>query len=78
LPKTPFTWLTTYPCDLQQPGPLAMSKNPPALQLPGEVQDTDATPACSPVSSAAMPGTSRAVPQAPCTSLTTNAEVFGT
>ena len=39
--------------------------DPPALQLPAEAHDTDKASADPPWSRAAVPGTSRAVPQVP-------------
>src|SRR5215467_2350819 len=48
-------------------------KSPPALQLPGEVQDTELTSANSPTCKSLSPGTVIALAQWPCASLATNA-----
>src|SRR5215469_3958182 len=69
LPQVPRTWLTTNACAL---GELS-SYGPPALQLPAEAHDTEKISATPPLLRAARPGTCLALPQVPCTSLTTNA-----
>jgi hypothetical protein len=60
---------TTNAC----PMPVDAEYPPPALQLPGEVHDTDWRFAFAPWSSAASPGTAVAACQVPWTSLAMNA-----
>ena len=53
--------------------PELSSYSPPAVQLPGEVHDTELTCANPVWLSAAVPGTSLAVPQVPPVWVITNA-----
>src|SRR5258708_873509 len=62
----PLAWLTTNGLDVNE----ASSTPPPALQLPAEAHDTDATPASTTLP---RPRTLLALPQVPFRSLTTNA-----
>jgi hypothetical protein len=67
--QVPLTSLTTN----TPSGPRLCANGPPALQLPGELQDTDSVSVPPPVPSGAVPGIWMAVPQWPSVSLTTNA-----
>src|SRR5438270_7099538 len=68
--QVPFTSSTTNACS----PPELSTYSPPALQLPVERHDIEATSAPpSPALRAAVPGTSSALPQAPPVSVATNA-----
>src|SRR5437867_728555 len=67
LPQMPCTWVTTNACSRRD---LSLY-TPPALQLPGDAHDTELTEL--PSRPRAPAGIALALPQAPCTSLTTNA-----
>ena len=60
-PQMPLFWVTTN----AGPWPALSVYHPPALQLPAEPHHTESAEACPPLSKAAMPGTSRAVPHLP-------------